>query len=1057
MITQRKKIVKLFVNSFIKYLKKDLRYDRIKNMIKLITTDAYYSMFSVLTDNLKNPNGIGGEKNLVFCEEKASLMTERRICQRFSGSFNTEVYSFGKFLRVKSKREDILSKEGSSMAVRKMLSVADLKHLKSAKSGLAPSLFELIEMLKSAKVSPSSLKGATGEVGGVLKNKLDDVSEVYAIYEDFLSSSGFLDQGSFLTLLPDIIEHDEDVKNANVFIVGFTDGFTGQIEDVILSLLKTAKSVTAIFTKGDNEYAYLNESERRFKTICKKNGLSFTEEKAESGLFNESKVLANALFDPFVKIGEKFATDKIKTFTASSKREELIRVGEEIKRKVLSGARYKDFTIAIANSKEYADELAFVFGILDIPYFLDEKKKISVHPLVTLILSYCDLFRKNFKREYLIKFVKNPFVSENRDKAESFCDYIVKYNVDYDRIKKPFTFEKGEDGFKEKEEFRKKICAFFGEFDVKRLLEGLSVKEKAEEFSTVLKDAGFTEETAVNDQAYSFVSGILSEMERISYTPSDVNEFKDIFKSGIENAEISIIPQYNDAVFVGDFKETALARAKHLFVLGLNDGVPMIKEDVAILNESDMEKLEKLSLFLEPKISIVNRRAKESSLMCLCAFSEELYLSYSAFNEDGSFNRESEIIKTVKDLFTTGEFLNFDGYLSYKEGLYTFAKTINTYGDKNAEVIGNLNSFYSVAGKDADEITANGDGKRVVSIKNGDKLFRGEVSPTMLENYFKCPFVAFMDNGLKLKEKVKADMDFADIGTLSHAVFEKYMNSFSEVKDRTSSDALVDRIREEQFTDENYARYLNSARGRYLVNSLFREYKAFCFKNFEAYGDSDFKFYKAEARFNSFEEKNGGLAPISLCGGEIKLKGVIDRIDVFGDYCRIVDYKTGSRDLKDSTLFNGTKLQLYLYALAIKDKKIAGIYYMPMRDVFSLDAEEPSLTLGLTLKDDELLPHIDRVFAAGGKSKFISGKNDGRNRSLLKKEDLDARLEYARRVSELGAKEMLDGVMIASPSAGACDYCKYFSVCGGKGKVRRSITVQRKDFIKESLKGDDNE
>ena len=68
---------------------------------KLIVTDAYFNIFSILTEKIKNSvNGLK-ERNFIFCEEKLTLMTERRICDAFGGSFNTEVYSFGNFLRAR--------------------------------------------------------------------------------------------------------------------------------------------------------------------------------------------------------------------------------------------------------------------------------------------------------------------------------------------------------------------------------------------------------------------------------------------------------------------------------------------------------------------------------------------------------------------------------------------------------------------------------------------------------------------------------------------------------------------------------------------------------------------------------------------------------------------------------------------------------------------------------------------------------------------------------------------------------------------------------------------
>ena len=96
-------------------------------MIKIITTNSYFNFFNILTTELESaPKGIA-EKNFVFLEEKISLMAERAIADKFGGSFNTLVYSFGNYYTLNKRLNKTLSKEGASMVVRKILSSLSLK------------------------------------------------------------------------------------------------------------------------------------------------------------------------------------------------------------------------------------------------------------------------------------------------------------------------------------------------------------------------------------------------------------------------------------------------------------------------------------------------------------------------------------------------------------------------------------------------------------------------------------------------------------------------------------------------------------------------------------------------------------------------------------------------------------------------------------------------------------------------------------------------------------------------------------------------------------------
>ena len=84
--------------------------------IKLISTNSYFNIFNLLCKELEDKTSIN-EKNLIFMEEKGSLMAESIICSTFGGAFNTEVYSFGNFLRLKRGEDKVLSKEGSAMVI----------------------------------------------------------------------------------------------------------------------------------------------------------------------------------------------------------------------------------------------------------------------------------------------------------------------------------------------------------------------------------------------------------------------------------------------------------------------------------------------------------------------------------------------------------------------------------------------------------------------------------------------------------------------------------------------------------------------------------------------------------------------------------------------------------------------------------------------------------------------------------------------------------------------------------------------------------------------------
>ncbi|MBQ9756527.1 MAG: hypothetical protein IJV99_02905, partial [Clostridia bacterium] len=642
-------------------------------MVKIICTDAYSDLFPVLVKELEGKvNSVEG-KNLIFCEEKISLMAERAIVSRFNGSFNTQVYSFGNYFRSKRPNGKTLSKEGSAMAVKRVLSSVKLDAFKPSRATLAPSLFELIIQLKSAKVGVEELERATNECSGVLKSKLKDVTEVYKGYENFIKENGFDDQSSMLNYLPEIIENDQDIKGADVYIVGF-NGWTSQLRAGIVALLRNARSVTAILVSGANEMVYVGETEQAFISACQTAGVPFIKQNASPSLEIEGKIISENLFNPTGFKG-KYNTEKVFISTAENKYDECEQVARIARALVLNGkCRYKNITVAIPDINGYREELEKAFTKLEVPFFLDEKKKVGAHPLVRLAISYLEIKRKNMQRSVVTDFFKNPLFTADKKLADEFDNYILRYNVNYSRFKKPFNFpHDGEYTLEQLNAFREKLVECQNAPNIKTLFDMLSVKERLVELSERLNELVELEERAINEQIYDKVITLADEMDSIlGGVNLSLPEIKEILLSGFSAMELSIIPQYNDAVFVGGYKQTALAKADYLFALGLTQDVPSIRNDVALLSDGDISVLEEIKVMVEPKIRVVNHREREHVALALSAFNKGLFVSYplTAINGDKAF--KGEVFSFIENTFTTKKPKNLSGYTTYKDGLSTF-------------------------------------------------------------------------------------------------------------------------------------------------------------------------------------------------------------------------------------------------------------------------------------------------------------------------------------------------------------------------------------------------
>lgn len=1035
-------------------------------MVNLITTDSYFNLFPVLIKKIEENGTALNGRNLVFCEEKASLMIERILCGRTGGSFNTDVYSFGNYLRVKKPIKNQLSKEGASMAVKRILSSAKLSCFKASKASLAPTLCELIMQLKSAKVTPENLKSAIENSEGVLKNKLTDVQTVFYEYEKFIKAFDFEDQSSSLSYLPEVIKKSDDISSANVFLTGFSS-FTAQMRSAVAALIEKAPFVTAILTEGDNSPVFVNETAACVRKICKELSVPIIESRVRSDYSAEGAVLADNLFNPaaIAKKTEPRKSERVYFNAAPNPAREAEIIAETVKAAVINGeCRYRDVTVALPDTESYGEYVKNAFEALGVPYFLDERKKPANHPLITLICAYADVFKKNFERRAVCAFFKNPLFSSDKELTDAFENYLIKYNVNYGRIKEALKFiDESEEKTAAMEELRLSLCDLTVNFDVKKMLEKLSVKEKIEEFSVRLKELGEAEEAAVNEQIYDAVTGILEEMERLlSNTELSVHEFKEVFVGGISALELSIIPQYNDAVFIGGFKETALAKAKYLFVPGLTADVPAVRADVALLSDGDLNALEEVKVLIEPKIKVVNDRTRENAAMALSAFSERLYLSYPVSGIDGKKNIKSEILTDAEKLFSFQPFPKTGGYCSYRQGLKTFARECGEFADCKISDFTDASSFYKAVDSGEPKKLIDRANKEIkVKLERGARaLIEKETSPTAIEDYYKCPYRSFMSHGLKLKRRDEGRVDNLSAGNFIHEILRRYALRLTEVSDKASSDALVEKIKDEALLCDKYKKFLSDGASAATVKRIVEECKKYCYRTYLSLAASDFKVKKTEAAFGDGKD----YPAIPLLDGKIKIKGKIDRVDENADYFRVVDYKTGSADASDKSLFVGVKLQLFLYAAAVKEKykggekMPAGLYYLPVSDKFTKEEDkEKPMAIGRTLSEREALFAQDKTVLEKGESDFlpISVDKNGKVKNGMTAEVLSSYIDYAVKLCEQAAERLSDGVIIPSPYGNACAECDFRALCGVSDVQPREVKKVSESAVTDALKGGD--
>ena len=1074
-------------------------------MVKLYITPTFYSGVEKLASLISlNDFGLKG-KNVVFAEQKSTLLIERSIISKIKGSFNLKVYSFTKYLTERRKK-DTLTKEGASMLTRKLvLDNADkLTLLKATKlKNIAPTVYELIAQLKSAKISPQMLYKAIEQENGLLSEKLNDIALIFDLYEKALNDKGLLDENAFLDTMPSVISNDTSLDGANVYLALFST-FTKQARNIVLSLCEKASDFTAILIGGANGSVYTNETVQYFKDIVLKAGKKLEIVDLATELSGEQKIIADNIFNPTSFTLTPTNTDNIFMYEAFSIDEEISFVAQVIKRDIIEKKmRYSDFTIA-CDLLKYARTIKDVFAKYEIPFFLDEKINLSSHLLAKLIVSFIEVFRRGYFVNDYLSFIKNALIIDDQNLSDEFENYLLKYAINRKGLTKPFTLgecekfepvrQKAQDCFAL---LRRKNSAKGFCYAVKKLLEVFCVQEKLTVIAKDLKNAGEDTFSSVTEQAFEKTVAILEQTERLlGDTQMDIDEFLSVINSGFLSCEVSVLPQFFDAVFVGAFKECRQAKAKYVFAVGLTSDIPMLKPDIALINDGDIDKLSQFKILIEPKIKIVNRREKENIALSLVSFAERLYLSYSVTGADGKTTKKSEIFDYISALFLHNgdnlkpinkhliktqnslypkkvrDKITALDYLTVKKGDYSFSSSLADYQDGLTSDLVAPSSYYkAVTDEEREKLNdilsgANKSFTTKLTDANDIVLSRGEVSPTTIEGFFECPYKNFVQKGLKLKERQEGEIRALEIGNFIHAVLERFCRETDNLKGKEDCDSLVEKLVYEVINEPEYELWLLKASNENLFKRLIKECKKVCYAVYNQYANSDFKFFKSEATFG--EKGDFPAVKLKTKNGLVSLKGKIDRVDKFGDYIRIVDYKTGDYDSGNTALYTGNKLQLYLYMKAISSQyKPVGAYYSPINDDY--DDNETPLD-GNTLDLPEVLSFSDKRIVSDKKILAKDKKeNDGENekqgekpsistRKKLSPSEFDAYIDYAEIIATKGTEMIFDGVIKPTPYDDACKYCDCKAFCGFRegenGEVRKVLGRLSSAVIVDAVKGD---
>ncbi|MBQ7373658.1 MAG: PD-(D/E)XK nuclease family protein [Clostridia bacterium] len=1065
---------------------------------------------------------------ILFCEDKLTLSVEKSLVKKVGGAFGAEVLSFGRYLQKAFPNRKTLSKEGSAMVVKKILTKLNGELLAFRKTGSSPSLSvktaELIAQLKSAKVSPTALFDCVNLCPDNVKAKIHDVAIIYRDYEDFLFQNGLTDSSNSLSDMIPALEKDERIKKARVIFVGYSS-VTKQSCDVMKKILSLASSCDFFAVTGANKDLYTDEFLNFAINLTGQNPTP-----CKDCLSVEASSILNGIFNPeyFSKVG--LYSDKTHFFEAKDISDEADFICATIRKKILDGYRYQDIAIGVSNFADYKTVIERKLKDYEIPFFSDDKKTLLSHPFSRLVNALVKSALKKLDLTEIKKVITNSLFIADKSISDLFIRLLTENSVtptsfinEDDFVKSlencdDLAFERGVILQKQHElscfikSFPKKATA--SEFvnlvsTFAKNCSGVDREESGTNYDVLLKKLvsyGADEEKSFLTSGKTTFFNLLDEIKNILGNEIITgDEFLKLLCSGEEASEISLIPEHVDCVYLSELKNCRHKKYSCLFAVGLNGEVPSVKADSALLLDSDIASLDALSVSVEPKIRVVNNREKEATGVALASFENDFYASYSLTSASGKATVRSDLFDYLLNIFsskdkkakplTRNSFYKPTGdektdnlresypYLALRPALFSLLSDSDDFKNGATDSLLGVAAFYGALKEFkggefiplADLLIGNVNAplKTTIKFPVSNYFTRRQVSATTIENFYICPYKCFIKYGVGVSESLDPEIKALDFGNVLHAVAELFSPEIDKMQSeedcKKKADELVDKLFE---NEPKYKRFLKREDNAYSYYLTKKEAQKLCVDLYRQSKNSDFKTIGSEVWFADWGDTKYKALPLKTKDGYYKLHGKVDRVDRYGDYVRIIDYKTGNAKNKsqDKKFYLGQNIQLYLYlnAFTPNGEKYAGAYYYAVNDNFSSEDEKPIAMYGKTVLNEDVILASDKSLTPDQKKsssiievKRKSTKSKGMTLSgnLTDETTLNGYVKYAKLITEKALDHIINGVAVPSPYEGACAYCEYGSICGkdeGDGYKERSVSNVNAETILKAVQTEEN-
>ncbi len=1103
-------------------------------MIRIITGDFGSGKTTAITESIRRDLE-NGQKACLLVPEQETVTAEMRMAHILppSATLSFEVSNFTRLANTVFRRVGGLSYRYAGKSTRALCmwrtmgELLPLLHEKEGdvEIGRVRRMTAAMSELSALSITPSALMSTAKKLpsDSRLREKLEDLSLLFTTYRALLHER-FDDATEDLDRLSLILREKKPLCDTVFYVDGFIS-FTEQEYSVLAALAAACELTVTLTLPADREedlcFAETHHTLLRLTRMAEKESVALT--RTDLG---ENKRTAS----PFLKTVEKqlFSGNMtgdvccempnpedplrapLRIFRAADPFGEAEWIAADIARRVAEeGAHYRDFAIIARRAESYAGVLDVVMEASDIPCFMAKSTDLSAFRAIKMIYTAYAVCTGGWRRGDVISFLKCGMCDVSEEDTDIFELYVTAWRLDGRRFTDDIAWNMNPDGYKAamtphaaeivtranavREILRARLLplaaqcrrqsvpdhcrALFG------FLDALAIERKLEKEAAEAARDGRTAEAQELSRLFRVICDTLDLLaEAIPDGEVSPESFLDLLRLSFGEVQLARIPTATDEVTVGSADLLRIHEPKHVYLIGVQDGVfPAAVNEASVFTENDRAVLSELGLSLAP--DLVLRAARE--LFCLGrAFSissESVTLLYAEATLGGSTQHPSDIIKRL----TEGEGAPLSVVdvrdLPPLMHLWRRHSAVNRlgllHGSPEGAALADCLAEDPVLGATVDRLHRPlVDADCRLSRETTDALYphRITLSQSKIDRYVKCPFSYVCTHALRLKADRVISFDYADIGTLVHAIIERFFEKWGQdiktvgAYSEKERHAEIDHVIEEELCAIFFDEELKTPRLLHLIRTLTREAYLLLDELVRELCQGAFVPRFFEMSMTAAGEDAPGTRVITLEDGTaVTLAGYIDRVDIFRDedgtvYLRVIDYKTGNERFSPDNVARGLNIQLLLYlvslwksenprfreALDARELKPAAMLYVGARTADKLfdspqDGESVQKAAlsgvyrrGLCLDEPRVLAAMDST--GSGRYLPVRFNKDGSLRAgdekyLLTLEgigDLADQMDAAiRRIGE----GMKSGNAKASPlvekNRNPCKYCDMKAVC----------------------------